>query len=297
MPLPVPVLDDRTFADLVLEGRALIPRYSRDWANHNVSDPGITLLELLAYAIEGDIFELDQIPRETLDVFLELVGVCREPDETVETAVGRALDQFEDSPVVLTAGDFTERALELTRGWQNPVARAELTWIVDERCRGGVGPFGDPDAGLVNVRFARRLGRRYALSDRLYLLLKEHAIVGTRFHVVPAPLALVEIATVVARVPGSTLRAVDVERRIREFIDPTRGGFEGSGWPMGRSLYRSELFEVLEAIPGVEHVESLALARIDPGLPREPVAPGEEGLDLDEHELIDPESVVTVEVR
>ena len=45
MPLPIPVLDDRTFDQLVAEGRSLIPRYTRVWTNHNVSDSGITLLE------------------------------------------------------------------------------------------------------------------------------------------------------------------------------------------------------------------------------------------------------------
>src|SRR5207253_6562929 len=66
MPLPIPHLDDRTFDDLVAEGRSLIPRYSATWTNFNVSDPGITLMELLAYLVESAIFELDQVPPETI---------------------------------------------------------------------------------------------------------------------------------------------------------------------------------------------------------------------------------------
>ena len=52
MPMPMPNLDDRRWDDLVDEGRALIPVYSRDWTDHNVSDPGITFLELFAWITE-----------------------------------------------------------------------------------------------------------------------------------------------------------------------------------------------------------------------------------------------------
>ena len=40
--LPLPNLDDRRWADLVEEGRALIPFYAPEWTDHNASDPGIT---------------------------------------------------------------------------------------------------------------------------------------------------------------------------------------------------------------------------------------------------------------
>ena len=46
MPLEAPNLDDRTFTDLFEELRALIPRYAPEWTDHNLSDPGITLLQL-----------------------------------------------------------------------------------------------------------------------------------------------------------------------------------------------------------------------------------------------------------
>ena len=56
MPLPLPNLDDRTYADLIEEARALIPGLDRggpddqpSWTNHNPSDPGITLIELFAW--------------------------------------------------------------------------------------------------------------------------------------------------------------------------------------------------------------------------------------------------------
>jgi len=48
MPLPTPNLDDRRFQDILDEARRLIPRYCPEWTDHNLSDPGITFLELFA---------------------------------------------------------------------------------------------------------------------------------------------------------------------------------------------------------------------------------------------------------
>lgn len=74
MPLPKPVLDNRNFDQLVAEGRALIPRLAPAWTDHNVSDPGITLVELFAWLTEMDLFRLDRISDEQRRGFLRLVG-------------------------------------------------------------------------------------------------------------------------------------------------------------------------------------------------------------------------------
>lgn len=62
MALPIPNLDDRSFADLINEAKSLIPIYNKEWTNHNPSDPGITLLELFAWLCEMVIYRINQIP-------------------------------------------------------------------------------------------------------------------------------------------------------------------------------------------------------------------------------------------
>ena len=52
MPLPEIELDDRRFQDLVNEARLRIHRACPEWTEHNVSDPGITLIELFAWMTE-----------------------------------------------------------------------------------------------------------------------------------------------------------------------------------------------------------------------------------------------------
>src|SRR5215813_1439577 len=73
-------LDDRTYADLVQEALLMLPRYAPEWTNHNPSDPGITLIELLAYFTEMLIYRLNRVTRENKVRFLQLLRVVT-PDE------------------------------------------------------------------------------------------------------------------------------------------------------------------------------------------------------------------------
>jgi hypothetical protein len=75
MPLPLPNLDDRTFTDLAVELRSLIPQYDRTWTNHNPADPGITLIELFAWLAEMVHYRLNRIQDRSYFTFLELIGV------------------------------------------------------------------------------------------------------------------------------------------------------------------------------------------------------------------------------
>lgn len=75
MPLPIPDLDDRNFDDLMKEAKSLIPIYNKEWTNHNLSDPGITLLELFAWLCDMLIYRINQIPEENYRRFLELTGI------------------------------------------------------------------------------------------------------------------------------------------------------------------------------------------------------------------------------
>ena len=74
MSLPVPNLDDRRFQDIVNEAKALIPTYCREWTNHNVSDPGVALIELFAWMTEMVLFRLNQVPDVFYTHMLNLIG-------------------------------------------------------------------------------------------------------------------------------------------------------------------------------------------------------------------------------
>jgi predicted phage baseplate assembly protein len=75
MYVPLPDLDDRRWTDLVDEGRALIQVYAPVWTDYNFSDPGITLLDLIAWAVEADIYQLDRITEAERRAMLALIGI------------------------------------------------------------------------------------------------------------------------------------------------------------------------------------------------------------------------------
>lgn len=79
MRLPEVVLDDRRFQDLVNEARHRIGRNCREWTDHNVSDPGITLVELFAWMTDMLVYRVNRVPDKLHVALLELLGVELDP--------------------------------------------------------------------------------------------------------------------------------------------------------------------------------------------------------------------------
>src|SRR6266850_7376413 len=108
MPLLLPNLDDRRWAELVDEGRALIPVYGPEWTDHNAHDPGITLMELSAWITEMDIYQLNQVSDADRRKFLKLVGVATRPPLPARAVLSFAVSST--TPVMLPEGLEVETA-------------------------------------------------------------------------------------------------------------------------------------------------------------------------------------------
>ena len=91
MPLPLPNLDTRRWSDLVDEGRALIPRFAPGWTDHNVHDPGVTLIELFAYLTESLLYRANRIPERHRRKFLALLGYPALPPTPAWCVLGATL--------------------------------------------------------------------------------------------------------------------------------------------------------------------------------------------------------------
>ena len=75
MSLPVPNLDDRRFQDLVDDAKRLVQQRCPEWTDHNVSDPGVTLIEAFAWMTDQLLYRLNRVPDRDYVKFLELIGV------------------------------------------------------------------------------------------------------------------------------------------------------------------------------------------------------------------------------
>jgi hypothetical protein len=51
-----------------------------------------------------------------------------------------------------------------------------------------------------------------------------------------------------------------VAQALRRFLDPLKGGPDGLGWPFGRDVFRAEIMQLIDGVPGVDHVLDLSLS-------------------------------------
>src|SRR5580765_1882951 len=104
MALPAVNLDDRTFQDIVDEAKRLIPRYTPEWTNHNVSDPGVALIELFAWMSETVLYRLNQVPDRLYVHFLNLVGIQPFPPSVARARSTFWLAAVQEQPVTVPTG-------------------------------------------------------------------------------------------------------------------------------------------------------------------------------------------------
>jgi hypothetical protein len=71
---PVPALDTIAFDQLVELARGLIPRYAPDWTDHNLHDPGITLVDLLAWIVDQQVYRAGFVGGSHRRAFAALLG-------------------------------------------------------------------------------------------------------------------------------------------------------------------------------------------------------------------------------
>ncbi len=77
--LEPPILDDRTWRELVDEARRITPQYAPEHTDLSPSDPLVVMLELFAWLVEGMSYRLNRVTDRNYMSFLNLIGVTRDP--------------------------------------------------------------------------------------------------------------------------------------------------------------------------------------------------------------------------
>lgn len=173
--LPEINLDDRSFQDLFNEARLRIARACPEWTEHNVSDPGITLLEAFASMTEMLIYRINRAPDKLHVRLLELLGIGADPPAAAMTDLRFTLSAPATEAVTLPAGI---EAATFGRGAEAVVFRVtdELTipaarLIAYAVQRGGALQQLDTDQGVARPPFdaQRPFGAPPQPGDALYL--------------------------------------------------------------------------------------------------------------------------------
>jgi predicted phage baseplate assembly protein len=104
MSLPAPNLDDRDFQKLVDEAKRFVQRRCPTWTDHNVSDPGVTLIETFAWMTDLLLYRLNRVPERNYLKFLNLIGVELFPPTAARVEVSFRLSSHQDDEVRIAEG-------------------------------------------------------------------------------------------------------------------------------------------------------------------------------------------------
>ena len=100
-----PVVDDRDFQSLVDEARTKITASCPEWSEHNVSDPGVTLIEQFAWMVDVLLYRVNRLPQKVHVALLALLGVELEPPSAAKADVRFLLGAPPTAPVRIPAVD------------------------------------------------------------------------------------------------------------------------------------------------------------------------------------------------
>ncbi|MFK0116647.1 putative baseplate assembly protein [Streptomyces sp. NPDC090994] len=104
MPLPSPNLDDRRFQQFVDDAKRYIQQRAPEWTDHNVSDPGVTLVETVAHMADQIVYRLNRVPEKNHLAFLDLVGITLFPPTAARTDVTFWLSAPQEEAVSVPVG-------------------------------------------------------------------------------------------------------------------------------------------------------------------------------------------------
>ncbi|EMS70781.1 hypothetical protein [Ruminiclostridium cellobioparum] len=268
MSLPLQNLDDITFEELVKEAKSLIPVYTSEWTNHNPSDPGITLVELFAWLCEMIIYRIDQIPEKNYLRFLNLLGIQLAEGEELASGIRRGVQQLSECTRAVTVEDYemlAYRALmekpDIKENFPDISARTIClaNRDMENKKSEDTEQFGHVSVILIvsTQNQSDLMKETYNIKQYVKQYLSERKVLTNRVHVVDPDYQDIKINMLVAardKKLADTIRSV-----IEEHIDPIQGGEGKKGWPLGRNLYKSDLYYLVERIPGIDHVKQIEL--------------------------------------
>jgi len=296
MSLPLPNLDDRTYADLVEEARSLIPIEYPEWTNHNPSDTGIILIELLAWLTEMVLYRVNQVPDKNEKTFLKLLnGPEWKGEEDLQAAKRETVLELRKGYRVVSCEDFEQRALEWksTEGYQFKRSHCIPERNLDQKESTAKKLHAPGHISLVVVPETSE--DKSNVMQGLRNELDKWRLLTTRLHVVEPDYLPLKITAKLYLEDGAKPKTVrdDTLKEVKDFFAPLKSGkyWDGKGWPFGQNVYVSELYQLLDRIPGVDYVEEVSVnlsgaataeqSRLLKEVDNDPI-----GITLDHHELV-----------
>ena len=183
-----------------------------------------------------------------------------EDAETLEEAIQRARMDLKTPYRAVTSQDY-ERLAKNTPGVRVARAKALPGYYPgkDSTVPGIVSVIAVPKVRDDNVNPKPSPG----FLKTVYEHLDKHRLLTTELYVLRPDYEEITVKATVRIHPRFVVGSIeeDVIKKLNDFLHLTKGGPEGAGWPFGRSVYRSEIYEVLDRVEGVDHIEGVSLAK------------------------------------
>jgi len=189
-------------------------------------------------------------------------------EETVDQAIERGpTEQLKTRNRAVTNEDFETLTLESSTG----IARAMTLPLFDPAHPAEETP------GVVSVIAMPKGGGTLslALRDTVREYLDLRRLITAQLYVIDPVYITVDISATVVKTEEANISILEdrIEQVIAEFLDPEYGGDarraveyvenlsdeRGTGWEFGRDVYLSELYELVERVSGVDHVDGISV--------------------------------------
>ncbi len=265
MSLPLPNLDDRTYADLVEEARSLISIEYREWTDHNPSDTGIILIELLAWLTEMALYRVNRVTDKNYETFLKLLnGPEWKLEGDLKTAIRETVLELRKPDRAVSCEDFERLAL----AWKSDKIEGQVrrSRCIPER------NLSQTDSAARNSKAPGHISlvvvpetpkEKEAFIEGLQKYLDEWRLLTTRLHVVEPNLVPLKLKAQLYLEDGANPKTVrdQAKSEVEKFFHPLNSEtyWNGKGWPFGQNVYISELYKLLDRIPGVDYVRGVNL--------------------------------------
>jgi hypothetical protein len=270
-----------SFDELVREGGSLIPAYAPQWTNHNPSDPGITLLELLAYFSEILAYRALRITPDAKLHFLRLLegrvaspsdALIGVPSSVIDEAIRTRVEGLSRVECAVTPGDFERLAVDAAATYLDgrPGLRARCVPGLDlRRVVETQHPAAADATADVSIVLALEPELPSDVADGLcrhvHEALAPRCLLTTRAHVVRAPHLHVSVGCRISPEPGvpRSVAAEAVDATLRRRFDPMQSGEPlPDTRPFGRPLHLATVAAEIDRTEGVDYVENVIVLRM-----------------------------------
>ncbi|NJN74776.1 MAG: baseplate protein J [Limnothrix sp. RL_2_0] len=278
MSLPLPNLDDRSYGQLVEEAIAQIAVEYPEWTDHNPSDTGIILIEMLAWLTEMVLYRVNQVPDQNIASFLSLLKgetytlptnlTAEQQQIQLQTEIRDTLSTLRQRYRAVTTIDFHHLILQ---DWEaSPEFNLKVMRVkcLPQRNLFSATPY-EPAKSHISLVIVPAETDKLTSNNlsqnprKLFEFLDARRLLTTQLHLITPTFVAIALDAKLIIKDSSQPEIVKklIADELKHFFHPTQSGkhWLGKGCPFGRSVYISEIYSLLDAIPGVDYVSELLL--------------------------------------